>query len=181
LVPRGHIKDHHRWMLAHLLEEMEFKEGLLTGRKRRSRNGRNQIRQPSHGWRRFLERERGPRGRLLSEIGNKVDAFGPPGQLASWARLAPGNNQSAGQQHYVATLKGNRHIRRLMVQCVWAATRVKDSYLGALFRRVLARRGHPKALVAVANKLIVIALARWASHRAGVSEDPHRRTSICHG
>lgn len=33
---------------------------------------------------------------------------------------------------------------------------MKNSYLGAFFRRVLARRGHLKALVAVAHKLILI-------------------------
>ncbi|MBM3760323.1 MAG: hypothetical protein FJW36_08765 [Acidobacteria bacterium] len=43
-----------------------------------------------------------------------------------------------------------------MIQCAWAATRVKNRYLGAFSRRVLARRGHLKALVAVAHKLMLI-------------------------
>lgn len=43
-----------------------------------------------------------------------------------------------------------------MIQCAWAATRVKGSYLGAFVRRVLTRRGHLKALVAGAYEPILI-------------------------
>ena len=156
LVLRGHITDHHRWMLAHLLEELDFKDALLDRLE-------EQIQErvaPDAETIALLETIPGVGMRaawtILSEIGNNVEVFGSAGQLASWAGLAPGNYQSAGQRRYVATLKGNRHIRRLMVQCAWAATRVKDSYLGAFFRRVMARRGHLKALIAVAHKLVLI-------------------------
>lgn len=156
LVLRGHITDHHRWMLAHLLEEMDYKQGLLA----RLESVIEKRVDPDTATIALLETIPGVGTRaawtILSEIGNNVEAFGSAGQLASWAGLAPGNYQSAGQRRYVATLKGNRHIRRLMIQCAWAATRVKNSYLGAFFRRVLARRGHLKALVAVAHKLILI-------------------------
>ncbi len=39
---------------------------------------------------------------------------------------------------------------------VIGATRASNGYLGAFFRRALARRGHLKALVAVAHKLVLI-------------------------
>lgn len=156
LVLRGHITDHHRWMLAHLLEEMDFKDGLLDGLE-------EQIRQrvePETETITLLSTIPGVHERaawtILSEIGKDVEAFGSASQLASWAGLAPGNYQSAGQRRFVATLKGNRHLRRMLIQCAWAATRVKGSYLGAFFRRVLARRGHLKALVALAHKLVLI-------------------------
>lgn len=156
LVLRGHITDHHRWMLAHLLEELDFKDALLD---RLEEQIQTRV-EPDAETIALLETIPGVGRRaawtILSEFGNNVEVFGSAGQLASWAGLAPGNYQSAGQRRYVATLKGNRHLRRLMVQCAWAATRVKDSYLGAFFRRVMARRGHLKALVAVAHKLVLI-------------------------
>lgn len=156
LVLRGHITEHHRWMIGHLLEELDFKDKTLDGLE-------EQIR-------RRLEPEAetiallgtipgvGERAAwtILSEIGKDVEAFGSASQLASWAGLAPGNYQSAGQRRYVAVLKGNRHLKRMMIQCAWAATRVQESYLGAFFRRVLGRRGQLKALVAVAHKLVMI-------------------------
>ena len=53
----------------------------------------------------------------------------------------------------MAALKGNRYLRRMLVQVAWAATRKKDSFLRAFFFRVSARRGHLKALVAVAHRI----------------------------
>lgn len=155
-VLRNHITDHHRWMLEHLMAELDFKDRMLD---RLEEQIRGRVRSDELtiallcGIPGIQERAAWT---ILSEIGNNVDAFGSAGQLASWAGLAPGNYQSAGQRRFVATLKGNRHLRRLMVQCAWAATRTKGSYLGAFFRRVLARRGHLKALVAVAHKLVLI-------------------------
>jgi transposase len=153
---RNNITEHHRWMLEHLVEELDFKDGMLDRLEAQIR-GRVSSDEVTIA---LLCEIPGIQERaawsILSEIGKNVDAFGSAGQLASWAGLAPGNYQSAGQRRFVATVKGNRHLRRLMVQCAWAATRTKGSYLGAFFRRVLVRRGHLKALVAVAHKLVLI-------------------------
>jgi hypothetical protein len=43
------------------------------------------------------------------------------------------------------------------VQAAWAASHVRDSYLSVQFRRLAARRGRNRALVAVAHKLLIIA------------------------
>ncbi|MBM3760324.1 MAG: IS110 family transposase [Acidobacteria bacterium] len=103
LALRGHITDHHRWMLAHLLEEMDYKEGLLT----RLEEVIEKRVEPDASSIALLETIPGVATRaawtILSEIGNNVEAFGSAGQLASWAGLAPGNYQSAGQRRYVAT------------------------------------------------------------------------------
>jgi transposase len=43
-----------------------------------------------------------------------------------------------------------------LIQAAWAAIKGKDSFLAAFYRRLAARRGKKKAIVAVAHKILVI-------------------------
>ena len=52
------------------------------------------------------------------------------------------------------TPKGNRWLRRVLVECAWSVTREKDSYLAALYRRLAPRRGKKRAVVAVARTIL---------------------------
>lgn len=84
-----------------------------------------------------------------------MSRFGSDTRLASWAGVCPGNNESAGKQRRSRTRQGNRYLRRVLVQCAWAA-RKTPTYLGRTFRRLEARLGGKKAAVAIAHKLLVI-------------------------
>ena len=77
--------------------------------------------------------------------------------LASWVGLAPGNHESAGKRQSGRTTKGNPALRLALVQAAWAASRTKDTYLSALYRRLAARRGKKRALVAVAHSILTAA------------------------
>ena len=77
-------------------------------------------------------------------------------QLTSRAALCPGNHESAGQRLRDATRQGSPWLRRMDCQCVWAAARTKNTYLSSQFRRLAARRGKKRAIIAVAHPLIVI-------------------------
>jgi hypothetical protein len=83
--------------------------------------------------------------------------FPTPAHLASWAGLAPGNHESAGRQRSGRTRKGNRWLRAALVAAAQSAARTTRSYLGAQYRRIAARRGAKKAILAVAHSLLVIA------------------------
>ena len=72
-----------------------------------------------------------------------------------WARVSPGNNDSAGKRRSGRTGKGHRYVRRLVVQCAWAA-RKTPTYLGRTFRRLAGRFGKKKAAVAIAHKMLVL-------------------------
>ena len=76
---------------------------------------------------------------VLAEIGTDLSAFADAPHLASWAALCPGNNESAGKRKQGRTRKGNRYLRRALVQAAWAAGHSKGTFLSALFFR-LARR-----------------------------------------
>jgi transposase len=92
---------------------------------------------------------------ILAEIGTDMSRFGSDARLASWAGLCPGNNASAGKRRHGKMRKGNRYLRRVLVQCAWAA-RKTPTFLGRTFRRLEGRLGGKKTAVAVAHKILVI-------------------------
>jgi transposase len=92
---------------------------------------------------------------ILGEIGMDMSRFGTAARLASWAKVSPGNNASAGKRHQGRTGKGNRYLRRILVQCAWTA-RKTPTFLGQTFRRLVAHLRGKRAAVAVGHKILVI-------------------------
>jgi transposase len=107
---------------------------------------------------------------LVAEIGTDMRRFASPGHLASWVKVAPGNNESAGKRRSAGIGHGNRWLRATLVQAAHAAVKVKDSFLQGFYRRLASRRGSKRAMVAVAHKLVRIIywlLSTGEGYRAG--------------
>jgi transposase len=94
---------------------------------------------------------------LVAEVGVEMRRFPTADHLTSWAGLAPGNNESAGKRRSGKTRKGSPWLRAVLIEAAHAAGRTKDTYLGAQYRRLLARRGKKRAAVAVARSILIIA------------------------
>lgn len=94
---------------------------------------------------------------LAAELGTRAEQFRDAHHAASWAALCPGNRESAGKRLSGRTRKGNRWLRGALSEAAWAASRSKGTYLGALYRRMSARKGHHRAIVAVAHAILIIA------------------------
>ena len=91
---------------------------------------------------------------ILSEIGLDMSRFPSSGHLISWACICPRSDEGAGKRRSTRIRKGSPWLKTTLVQCAWAATRTKGSYLQAQFYRIRARRGPKKAILAVAASIL---------------------------
>jgi transposase len=94
---------------------------------------------------------------LAAEMGVEMSQFPSDKNLSSWAGMCPGNHESAGKRKSGKTSKGSRYLRTALVEAAWAASRTKNTYLSAQYRRFVKRMGKKKALVAVGHSILVIA------------------------
>jgi transposase len=93
---------------------------------------------------------------IIAETGGNMSAFENSGKFTGWTGLRPGNDESAGKFKSTATTKGNRHLRAIIVQVAWAASRTKGSYFMNKFTKLAIRKSRKKALVAIGRKMLVI-------------------------
>jgi len=91
---------------------------------------------------------------ILAETGLDMSVFPTAGHLVSWAKLSPRTIQSGNKNTSGPTGKGNPWLRGALGEAAISAART-DTFLGARYRRIVKRRGHMKALVAVARSILV--------------------------
>ena len=92
---------------------------------------------------------------ILGEIGADMEVFESDKQLISWAGLAPANNESAYKKKSVRISKAGAYLKPLLVQCALSAIKSTDPYFRNKYNNIKKRRGHKKAIIAIARKLLV--------------------------
>lgn len=93
---------------------------------------------------------------ILAELGGNITLFETPQRLCGWCGLRPKNDESAGKIKSRSITKGNKYLRRILVQTAWAASRTKNCYLKNKFEQLVLRKSSKKALIAIARKQLVI-------------------------
>lgn len=156
----GEVTEHHRFLLKMLLEQVEFLEGHIA---RLSSRITEVLPAPFTEAVTRLETipgiDRRAAENIVAEIGADLRPFPSAGHLASWVGICPGNRESAGKRRSGRTTKGNSWLRVTLVQCAWAASHTKETYLSAQYKRLAARRGKKRALVAVGHTLLGVVYA----------------------
>jgi transposase len=153
----GRVKPHHRFVLTELLSQIDSLEETIA-----------RFDQEIEEYCRPFEEEvvlldtipgvaRETAEIIVSEIGTDMNRFPTANHLASWAGVAPGNNESAGKKRSGKTTKGNKPLGVALNQAAHAASHTKNTYLSAQYHRLAGRRGKKRALVAVAHSILVIA------------------------
>ena len=93
---------------------------------------------------------------IIAEIGTNMDVFISDKHLVSWAGLSPRCNESARKKKSVRITKAGTYIKPLLVQCALCAIKDKSCpYIKARYESIKRRRGHKKAIIAIARLLLV--------------------------
>jgi transposase len=160
----GRVQAHHRFILSELLVQIDSLEeaiGRFTAQI-------EEYEKPFAEGIELLDTIPGV-GRetaevIVAEMGADMSRFPTARHLAAWAGVAPGNRESGGKRFPSPTRNGNHALRQGLIQAAHAAAHTKDTYLAAQYRRLAARRGKKRAIVAVAHSILVIAYCLLSRH-----------------
>ncbi len=158
LALEGHCTEHHRYLLGRLLSHLSYLESQRDDLSTRIRYRLHEL-LPVETQERLDAIpgvNRTTIENVIAEIGVDMGIFADEHHLASWCGVCPGNEESAGRRLRSRTRHGNRWLRRALVEAAWAASHTKDTYLAAQYRRLAARRGKQRALLALGHTLLVI-------------------------
>jgi len=153
---QGRFEAHHRFMLEHILNHIDFLDEAVEKitEEVAARTA------PFDDLIRLMDAvpgiDRKAAEGIIAEIGTDMDRFPTHKHLASWCGLCPGNNESAGKRKRGRIRKGDVWLKRYAIEAALASTRSKGTYLNALYHRLVRRKGHNKAIVAVAHAMLVI-------------------------
>ena len=160
----GRFRPHHRFLLGQILSHLDYLDEAIEAI---SKEVENHI-TPFSDQIQLLDTIPGVDQKvaqaIVAEIGVDMNQFPSHRHLASWAGLCPGNNESAGKHKSGKTRKGDRWLKRSLIEASWAASRANETYLSALYHRVARRRGKKKAAVAVSHAILVMAYHMIKNH-----------------
>ena len=152
----GKVTEHHQFMLKALMDQLIYLESQIERFNQRIEEAARPFEKaiaaliPMPGFERLSAQS------VIAEIGPDMNPFPTDAHLCSWAKMCPGNNESAGKRKSGSTGHGNRWLRAILVQVAWAASHKKNSYFQAQYRRLAGRRGKKKAIVAVAHSILTV-------------------------
>jgi Transposase and inactivated derivatives len=152
----GRFTEHHAFMVGMHLETIDYLDHAIA----KIEEHLEEVMEPFRAARDSLTDIPGisitVANAIIAEIGPTMGAFATAGKLASWAGVCPGQNESAGRVKSAKTRPGNHYLKANLGIAVLAISHTKDNYLAAKYRRLCARRGKLKAVVAIEHALLVI-------------------------
>lgn len=153
----GRFRGHHAFLLTQILHKLDTLEGIIADCSTQIATQLGPFQTVVTQLMTIPGVKRRTAEVIVAETGGDMTRFPSAAHLCSWAALCPGQHESAGKQRTGRTRHGNPYLRTALVEAASAAARTNGSALQARYRRIKARRGYQKALVAVAHQLLTIA------------------------
>jgi transposase len=93
---------------------------------------------------------------IIAETGGNMDAFETSSKMVGWAGLRPQNDESAGKIKSTKITKGNRYLKRILIQTSWGAARTNNSAFKLKYDQLAKRISRKKALVAISRRQLTV-------------------------
>lgn len=153
----GNFEDHHRFLLRFQLDRLDEIERALVSLDEHIEHKLVPYAAELELLLKIPGFSRTTAASFIAETGGDMSVFPSARQLAAWAGVVPGNNETGGKRRPAPARKGNIHLVTTMVQAALGAARTKGSYYKDKYWRLRARRGPMRAMIAIAHKLLVTA------------------------
>jgi transposase len=150
----GRVREHHRRMLRLQLANWRFLDKLIEELDAEIDQEIQPLREAVAIIETLPGVSRLTASYIAAELGGDMSVFPTTGDCAGWSGLCPGNNESAGKHYSGKTRSGNNWLKRALCQAAWAASHTKNTYFSAQFRRLAAKRGAKRAVIAVAHSML---------------------------
>jgi len=153
----GRFNDHHRFLVRLFLDRIDAHTadiGRLTERIEEALVPFRLVRELLTSIPGFSTRVADV---FIAETGADMSVFPTPAQLASWAGTAPGSNESAGRTKSTKTRPGDSYLKGALGVAALSASKAKNTYFSAKYRRIASRRGKMKAIVALEHAMLTAA------------------------
>jgi len=138
---QGYFEEHHRFLLALLLETIEKLESQIEILDVRIRQSMGTVEGKIEKLKEIPGISEISAHAIVSEIGPDLEAFPSAEALASWCGLSPGNNQSGGKRFSGRSRVRNNRLKTIMVEVAWPAIKKKGSYYKAKYYALKSRLG----------------------------------------
>jgi transposase len=154
---QGRFTGHHALLVSQMLAQIDFLDETIATLSERI----EELTRPFSREIELLDTIPGVDRRaaelILSEIGPDMSRFPTDAHLASWGGMCPGQRESAGKKHSGKTRPGSKWLRGTLTESAKAVVLAKGTYLSARYHRIKSRRGHAKATIATAHKILTAA------------------------
>ena len=153
----GNMREHHRFMIERNLQHIAFLTESIAELDLQIDKCIEPYRQVEENLMTIPGVKKKTAEAIIAEIGVDMAQFPTAAHLASWAGMAPGNNESAGKRRSGRTTHGDKWLRTTLVEAAHGASKSKGTYFKAQYHRLAGRRGKKRALIAVGHSILKIA------------------------
>ncbi|WP_454151681.1 IS110 family transposase [Microbacterium lacticum] len=160
----GRFTEHHAFMVGEYLTQIDTATGMIDRLSERIEDAISPFRSARDALTTIPGVSNAVADVIIAETGGDMSEFETPGRLASWAGVCPGRNESAGRVKSAHTRPGDKYLKAALGIAALSVSRSKGTYLAARYRRIAARRGPIKAVVAIEHTILT---AVWHMLRNG--------------